>query len=296
MADQTDAPLGAPTVVVDDVWVKYRTEMSSPEAGSRNPLRRAGELVLPHRRAATVDALKGVSFTVHEGEHLGILGSNGSGKSTLLRVISGAQRPHAGEVRASATPVLLGVNAALVNRLSGMRNIRLGLLALGFTPEETEARIPAVAELAGLGAAINRPMQTYSSGMSARLAFSIAAAAEPEILLIDEALGTGDAAFAQRSAQAIKKIREQAGTIFLVSHAAQTIEKLCTRAIWLDQGELIADGDAITVARSYRWWAWNMASKEFDVANKVLNQAREGFLVASMENPTNFEQDESQPQ
>lgn len=279
-----DAPNEAqPSVVIEDVRVTYRTEMNTSK-DSRNPLLRAAELVLPHRRSATVDALKGVSFTVHEGEHVGILGANGSGKSTLLRVIAGAQQPHSGRVLATATPVLLGVHAALVPRLSGMRNVRLGLLALGFTPAETSKRIPAVVELAGIGNAINRPMNTYSSGMSARLAFSIAAAAEPDILLIDEALGTGDAAFAQRSSATIERIREQAGTIFLVSHAAETIEKMCTRAIWLHYGELIADGDARTVARTYRWWAWQQASGNTEVADKVFAQAKEGFMVASLEN------------
>ncbi|MGO4956331.1 ABC transporter ATP-binding protein [Luteococcus sp. Sow4_B9] len=278
--DTTPGPF--PTVVVDNVVVRYRSEMSSDKP-SRKRIRRMLELVAPGRRRATVEALKGVSFTVYEGEHLGILGSNGSGKSTLLRVIAGVQQPTSGQVRAAATPVLLGVQAALVQQLSGRRNVMLGLLALGFTPEQAEERLPAVVELAGIGSAINRPMNTYSSGMSARLTFAIAAAAEPEILLIDEALGTGDAAFAKRSEETIERIREQAGTIFLVSHAAQTIETMCTRAIWLHMGEIIADGDAKTVARTYRWWAWNMASNEKDVADKVMQQARDGFLVASME-------------
>lgn len=281
MADRIVPEPGSPTVVIEDVVVQYRSEMSSSE-----PLgwgRRVKELLIPGRRTSTVEALKGVSFTVHEGEHLGILGANGSGKSTLLRVVAGLQTPHSGRVSATATPVLLGVQAALVNQLSGRRNVTLGLLALGHTPERAAEVMPEVVELAGIGTAIDRPMSTYSSGMSARLTFAIAAAAEPEILLIDEALGTGDAAFAKRSEETIEKIREGAGTIFLVSHAAQTIETMCTRAIWLHMGELIADGDARTVARTYRWWAWKTASKEFEIADRVLLQARDGFLVASLE-------------
>ncbi|WP_394277419.1 ABC transporter ATP-binding protein [Luteococcus sp.] len=281
MAVPSEPELGHPSVVVEDVVVRYRSEMG--RATQRRGLGRMSELVLPSRRTEVVEALKGVSFTVHEGEHLGILGANGSGKSTLLRVVAGLQTPHSGQVSATATPVLLGVQAALVNQLSGRRNVTLGLLALGHSPERAAELMPEVVELAGIGTAIDRPMSTYSSGMSARLTFAIAAAAEPEILLIDEALGTGDAAFAKRSEETIERIRERAGTIFLVSHAAQTIETMCTRAIWLHMGELIADGDARTVARTYRWWAWKTASKEFEIADRVLSQARDGFLVASLE-------------
>lgn len=281
MEGRSEREPGHPTVVVEDVVVQYRSETSGSQPPSWGG--RVRELIVPSRRTSVVEALKGVSFTVHEGEHLGILGANGSGKSTLLRVIAGLQTPHSGQVSATATPVLLGVQAALVNQLSGRRNVTLGLLALGLSPEKTVELMPEVVELAGIGTAIDRPMSTYSSGMSARLTFAIAATSQPEILLIDEALGTGDAAFAKRSEETVEKIREGAGTIFLVSHAAQTIETMCTRAIWLHEGELIADGDAKTVARTYRWWAWKVASKEFEIADRVLSQARDGFLVASLE-------------
>lgn len=177
---------------------------------------------------------------------------------------------------ATATPVLLGISAALVPQLSGMRNVRLGLLALGFTPDEVQERIPAVVDLAGIGTAINRPMNTYSAGMSARLTFSIAAAAEPEILLIDEALGAGDAAFAKRSEETIENLRGEAGTILLVSHAAQTIETMCTRAIWLNKGEIILDGEARRIARAYRWWAHQVAQGNKEQADDLLQLAREG--------------------
>lgn len=281
MAEMTEIAQRHVTVSIEDVWVRYRSEVASE--GRSTAGTRLAELVLPHRRRGVVEALKGITLEVREGEHLGILGANGSGKSTLLRVIAGLQQPEQGLVRATATPVLLGVQSALVQQLSGRRNIRLGLLALGFSPDEIAERVPVIVDLAGIGNAINRPMNTYSSGMSARLAFSIAAAAEPQILLIDEALGTGDAAFAKRSSDAIERIRQKAGTIFLVSHAAQTIETMCTRAIWLNEGELVADGDAVEVARTYRWWAWQMASNEHDAAAQVLQQARDGFLVASTE-------------
>lgn len=226
-----------------------------------------------------VHALRNVSFDVHEGEHIGIVGSNGSGKSTLLRIIAGLEPPKSGRVLAQATPVLLGVQAALLNHLSGRQNIRLGLLAMGFTPEQAKERSPKVAALAGIGEAIERPMRTYSSGQQSRLTFAIAACAEPTILLIDEALGTGDMAFAERSKRAIDELRAKAGTIFLVSHAAQTVETMCTRAVWLHKGELIIDGPAEQIANAYRWWAWNMAQDKPEVSDRLLEAARQGEPV-----------------
>jgi teichoic acid transport system ATP-binding protein len=170
--------------------------------------------------------------------------------------------------------MFLGVNAALVPELSGIENVRLGLLAMGNTPEGVEQRIPDVLELAGLGAAVYRPMRTYSSGMGSRLRFAIAASARPKILLIDEALATGDAASKERSEARMAEIRQDAGTVFLVSHAAKTIEEMCTRAIWLHDGELILDGPAYETARAYRWWAWNLAKGEHEVAADVLEKSR----------------------
>ena len=271
----TIVPLGRPSVVVEDVSVTYRSETSNVDdlSGWR---RIAGQVRLNVGLSAItqVQALKAVSFTVHEGEHVGIVGSNGSGKSTLLRAIAGVEPVSAGHIFAAATPMLLGVNAALLNAMSGRRNVRLGLLALGFQPEEVRTRMPAVIKLAGIGDAIDRPMATYSSGQGARLRFAIAAAANPDILLIDEALGTGDAAFAARSKRTIDELRGKAGTIFLVSHAAQTVERMCTRAIWLHDGELITDGPAVDVARAYRWWAHNVAQENQEAADDLLARAR----------------------
>lgn len=284
MADDDDdlpppahVPIGATSVEVEDVRVTYRSETSNVD--ELNGWRRwAGQARLSMGLSAItqVEAIKGVSFTVREGEHVGLVGANGSGKSTLLRVIAGVEPPAAGRVRAAATPMLLGVNAALLPAMSGRRNIRLGLLALGFHPDEARERMPAVISLAGIGEAIDRPMATYSSGQGARLRFAIAASSNPDILLIDEALGTGDAAFTARSKRAIDELRERAGTIFLVSHAAQTIERMCTRAIWLHEGELILDGPAEDVARAYRFWAHQISLDKEDRAAELLQLAQAG--------------------
>ena len=207
------------------------------------------------------------------GEQIGLVGQNGSGKSTLLRIIAGLERPARGRVLAESTPVLIGVNAALVPDPSGEQPVRRGCLAMGLTPEQTEKAIPDVVELAGLGKSIYLPMKTYSSGMGARLRFAIATAANPHIMLIDEALATGDAAFKERSEARMNRLRENAGTVFLVSHAAQTIEETCTRAIWLNYGRLVLDGSAEDVALRYRKWAWAIAKEKPDEARKIIEDA-----------------------
>lgn len=220
-----------------------------------------------------IDALKGVSFTTRTGEAVGIIGTNGSGKTTLLRLISGIDVPTTGTVRTTSQPVLLGVNAALQPELSGLANARLGLLAMGFMPEELPDAIDRVIRQADLGRAIHRPMKSYSSGMSARLRFAIATATEPEILLIDEALATGDAASRERAERRMAEIRERAGTVLVVTHSGQIVEETCTRAIWLHDGVIVKDGPAVETAQAYRWWAHNVAQGKLDVADELLAKA-----------------------
>jgi teichoic acid transport system ATP-binding protein len=282
-------PVGDPTLLVHHLSVRYR--VTSSQGSSRRASRQDKVLSrLGWRRSVTVNALDDITFVARSGESIGVVGHNGSGKSTLLRVIAGLETPTAGRVLASATPTLLGVNAALVPDMSGLANVRLGLLAMGKTPEEVGEAIPDVLDLAGIGDSIHLPMKTYSSGMGARLRFAIAAASRPEILLIDEALATGDAATKERSEARMAQIREEAGTVFLVSHAAQTIEEMCTRAIWLHRGELVLDGPAYETARAYRWWAWNLAKGETEKAEGLLEDARAQLRathVAVHDNNTN---------
>lgn len=269
-----EVPLGPATVAVSDLHVRY--QVPSTEAAARRSVprvQRAANRLLGRVPNVLVRALSGVSFVARSGESIGIIGPNGSGKSTLLRVIAGLETPARGTVLADSTPVLLGVNAALIPDLSGEDNVRLGLLAMGKSPAEAQEMLPAVVDLAGIGKSIYLPMKTYSSGMSSRLRFAIAAAANPHILLIDEALATGDAAFKERSEQRMTELRENAGTVFLVSHAAQTVEEMCTRAIWLDRGRVVYDGPAFETAQKYRWWAWNVAKGEQEKAHGLLRDA-----------------------
>ena len=200
----------------------------------------------------SVPAVRGVSFTAYRGEAIGLIGPNGSGKSTLLRGVAGLMAPSRGVVWTRGQASLLGISAAMMGAMSGEQNIMLGCLAIGMTPAEIAEEYDAICEFAGIGEFVHLPMNTYSSGMGARLRFAIASARAPDILLIDEALATGDARFRRRSERRIRDLREQAGTVFLVSHGLGIIRESCTRAIWLEQGRIVLDGDANAVADAYQ--------------------------------------------
>ena len=164
------------------------------------------EGLLPSKKRS-VHAVKGVSFATEKGHAIGILGKNGSGKSTLLRMLAGIENPTSGEVLVGGTPSLLGVSAALQPKLTGMENIKLGLLAMGISKDALPAYVSEVKKISSLEEeALIRPMNTYSSGMSARLTFAIATSRNPEILMVDEALGTGDATFADTAKKRMSEL------------------------------------------------------------------------------------------
>ncbi|GAA1489392.1 ABC transporter ATP-binding protein [Brachybacterium sacelli] len=263
-----EAPAESPvTVVADNIRMRYRVLRTdrTPRSGLRGKLQR--------KQMVSVAALRGVSFAARSGEFIGIIGRNGSGKSTLLRTLAGLEAPSTGTVLTTSRPVLLGVSAALIPELTGAQNVKLGALAMGLTPKKAEEIFENVVELSALGDAIDLPMKTYSSGMGARLKFAISLAADPSILMIDEALATGDATFMERSKRAMDTMLEKAGTVFLVNHAAQTIENMCSRAIWMERGQVVIDGDAVEVARKYRWFAHNLAQGKEEKAAGLLRDA-----------------------
>jgi teichoic acid transport system ATP-binding protein len=241
-----------PTVVVDDVHVVYRVHGGagrSPVSALRRALKGNNSPTL--RR---VHAVRGVSFVAYEGDAIGLIGTNGSGKSTLLRAVAGLLPPEAGTIYTKHQPSLLGVNAALVNDLTGERNVMLGLLAMGVSRAEARARVQDIIDFSGInerGDFASLPMKTYSSGMSARLRFSIAAAKNHDILLIDEALATGDAGFRRRSSERVQELRAGAGTVFIVSHDHRSIREACERTIWLESGVIRMDGPTEEVLDAY---------------------------------------------
>lgn len=243
-----------PTVVVDDVHVTYRvfatgrTPGARDQTGSRGMLMRSPAL----RKAEYVRAVQGVSFTAYEGDAIGVVGSNGSGKSTLLKAIAGLVPTSRGAIYAEDNPTLLGVNAAIINDLSGERNVILGGLALGMTQAEVEAKYQSIVDFSGLEPRfLNLPMRTYSSGMAARLRFAIAVSVTHQVLLVDEALAVGDRRFQRRSEQRIRELRQEAGTVFLVSHGLGAIQKTCNRVLWIEEGQLKMDGGVEEVLEAY---------------------------------------------
>src|SRR4051812_8250835 len=235
-----------PTVIAENAHIIYRIH-GSVSAAQNSPVSSFKRLVTRTKSTAVreVHAVKGVSFVAYKGEAIGLIGTNGSGKSTLLRAIAGLLPVEAGgAIYTGGQPSLLGVNAALMNDLTGERNVVLGCLAMGMSPADIEERYDEIVDFSGIGDFIDLPMATYSSGMQARLRFAIASAKVHDILLVDEALATGDAEFRVKSEQKIKDLRDQAGTVFLVSHSLDVVLDTCNRAIWLDKGTMIMDGDA----------------------------------------------------
>lgn len=261
--------LDAPSVAVQNVTKTYAIGRGRSEDASAIRLGR------PKR---TVEALKGVSFVAQPGETIGIIGLNGSGKSTLLRLIAGAEEPTSGRVLVRKKPMLLGVSPALHGDLTGAQNVYLGCLALGMPAHRAKEQIKLIAEWTELGEAIDRPMSTYSSGMGSRLNFAISTAVEPDILLVDEALSTGDAAFGAKAKERINGVIERAGNLFLVSHSIGTVEDLCERSIWIYKGEVIADGPTSEVCPKYHEWARLMGKSDKQPAYDYLDEVRDGYL------------------
>lgn len=235
------------------------------------------------RRSIKVEALKPASFVVSAGESIGVIGKNGSGKSTLLALIAGHLRPTGGDIKVSARPSLLTVGAAQQQQLSGRDNVRLGLLSRGLSISETRELEAEVAEWADIGEAIDRPVETLSSGQRARLNFAIATAVRAEILLVDEALSTGDAAFAFKAKKRMLDMLDSSGTVFVVSHAPGTIERYCNRCLWMHDGALIADGPAKTVTYHYRNWTKLTAHPEKEHALRYVNSVRQEYTRPEIE-------------
>jgi teichoic acid transport system ATP-binding protein len=234
-----------PTVIVDDLHVVYRVFGAGGDKGTAatalmRVVKRQGR---PSVRE--IHAIRGVSFVVNHGDAIGIIGRNGSGKSTLLQAIAGLLPPEHGCVYTSGQAALLGVNAALLDDLTGERNVVLGCLAMGMTPQEVKDGYQSIVEFSGVGSFVDYPMRTYSTGMAQRLRFSIAAAKSHEILMIDEALATGDANFRAKSHEKIMELRAEAGTVFLVAHNLAEIEESCNRVIWLEKGQIMMQGEDV---------------------------------------------------
>lgn len=199
------------------------------------------------------EALRGISFEVKKGEIMGIVGKNGSGKSTLLRAIAGIFSADSGSIELESDSVsLLSIGVGFQKKLSGRENIILSGMLLGFSEQQVREKMDEIIAFANLGKFIDMPVKTYSSGMYSKLAFSITAVLETDIMLIDEVLSVGDAKFKKKSYKKMQElIMDENRTVVIVSHSTETLEKLCTSLLWLHEGEIKMQGDTKTVLEAY---------------------------------------------
>ncbi|WP_208303804.1 ABC transporter ATP-binding protein [Dermatophilus congolensis] len=223
-------------VSVQHLHITYRTTFERVPT-FKNAIVRAGR---GERAVIEVNAINDISFDVPNGTAIGIIGANGAGKSTLLRAIAGILPPNHGQIEVwGRASTLLALGVGFNGMLSGRENIILGGLASGLSRAEVEERAEEVAEWAELGAFIDAPMRTYSSGMYSRLAFAVAVHMKPDILMIDEALSTGDATFRAKANAKMAELRASARAMFLVSHGLSSIKEMCNDAIWLHKGRIM---------------------------------------------------------
>lgn len=197
-------------------------------------------------------ALSGVSFEIQKGEVIGIVGSNGAGKSTLLKVISGILRPTEGKVTLGGNVVpMLELGSGFDFDLSGRENIFLNGAILGYSEKFLKEKFDEIVEFSELKEFIDIPVRNYSSGMIMRLAFSIASQVAPDILIVDEILAVGDAAFQEKSYARMMELMSHGTTVLLVSHSIDQVKRLCDRVIWLDHGQIRAVGNTQEICDAY---------------------------------------------
>jgi ABC-type polysaccharide/polyol phosphate transport system ATPase subunit len=205
------------------------------------------------KQTRVINALDHVNLDVEYGHVLGIIGTNGAGKSSLMRVMAGIVPPTLGRVEVyGSVSTLLALGVGFNPSLTGRDNVYLGGLAAGMSREEIDTHFEEIAAFSELGDAIDAPMRTYSSGMYARLAFSVAATVRPDILIVDEALSTGDAKFKEKSLNRIKELRSDDRALILVSHAMATLLDVCNDVAWIHKGKLVMRGEPNTVINAYR--------------------------------------------
>lgn len=218
-------------------------------------------------------ALSDINLKIARGEVVGVLGRNGAGKSTLLRTISGIYYPDQGEVSVDGRiSALLQLGIGFNTALPGRENIVLGGLTLGYSMAEIQDRMQMIIEFAEIEDFIDVPMRYYSSGMIARLSFAMVVSMEPDVLLIDETLSVGDLAFQKKSQTAMRELLRRASCQVIVSHSMETIERLCTRAILLNRGSILADGEPAEVIKEYQRIIGIMSNRDLPIGPAELTQ------------------------
>lgn len=232
-------------IIVDNVTIRYRSLKSF--SVKKNLLR------LKKTKRDDFVALQGITFSLERGTILGIVGSNGSGKSTLLRAIAGIFSPDEGVIDlCGGTVSLQAIGVGFKKKLTGYENIILSGLLLGFTKKEMEELVPKIMEFADIGEFMYKPVETYSSGMVSKLAFSITAILETDIILIDEILSVGDAAFKVKSYNKMKElIMNDKRTVIIVSHNMENLVEICDKVLWIEKGKMIEIGEPAEVVANY---------------------------------------------
>jgi ABC-type polysaccharide/polyol phosphate transport system ATPase subunit len=229
-------------------------------AVSKSFARHAGRMLLRDRLAHWLEgkhrdrfyALKNISFSVEPGEGLAVVGSNGAGKSTLLGLVAGIAKPDEGTVEVNGRiAALLELGSGFHPDLTGAENVRVNAALIGLGRRRTAELFDEIVEFSGIGEFIDEPLRTYSSGMVMRLAFSVAINMDPEILLVDEVLAVGDAAFQEKCFERLRHFRQAGKTLLCVSHSPRMIGEMCDRAIWLDHGEIMMSGRLREVVEAY---------------------------------------------
>jgi len=257
----------------DRVSKRYRVQQASDDDGSRNPLMR--KLQSLRRRKSDFWAVHDVSFEVKRGEALGIIGHNGAGKSTILKLLSNITTPTSGEIMINGRlSALIEVGSGFHPELTGRENIYLNGSILGMTRRHIAERLDSIVEFAGIKQFLDTPVKRYSSGMYVRLGFSIAAHLDPDILLLDEVLAVGDAAFQDKCLQRIAEMRDAGITIVFISHDLGAVERLCDRVLLMQKGEIVASGGAREIVQQYQSIAATFKSAASSPNAQLANQEK----------------------
>lgn len=230
-------------VIVNNVTKKYRMYRSKKE--------QIKDLLLPGRAGTNFNAIENISLTAYEGDVIGLVGINGSGKSTLSNIIGGVMPPTEGEVIKNGEVHVIAINAGLNNQLTGLENIEFKCLLMGFSKEKIRELTPEIINFSELGDFIYQPVKKYSSGMKSKLGFAISVSADPDILVIDEALSVGDQTFTNKSLDKMNEFKDQGKTIFFVSHNLGQIKSFCKKVAWIEGGRLKKFGSTVEVMKEY---------------------------------------------